>query len=105
MSKDEKDGKIAEKAVRIAEKAEPLIEILKAEPIEEVLSSPDPFAPNELKAYVVDRDDTENYILKKEDGWGCTLCGKILSSKWATKAHIKKKCKLQKMEQEDLEID
>lgn len=109
MSKDEnggntveKDGKIAEKAV--AEKPEPLIEILKAEPIEEVVSSPDPFAPNELKAYV-EKDDTEDYILKKEDGWGCTLCGKILSSKWATKAHIKKKCKFQKMEQEDLEID
>ena len=100
----EKDGKIAEKVAKIAEKPEPLIEILKAEPIEEVLPSPDPFAPNELKAFV-DRDDTEDFILKKEDGWGCTLCGKMLSSKWATKAHIKKKCKVQKMEQEDLEID
>ena len=90
---------------KISVKPEHLIEILKKEPnIEEVAFSPDPFAPNQLKAFV-DRDDTEEYILEKEEGWGCTLCGKILSTKWATKVHIKKKCKLQKMEQENLEID
>ena len=81
---------------------EPIIETLKEEALEEIVPSPGPF---ESKKAFIDRDDTEDFILKKEDGWGCTLCGKILSSKWATKAHIKKKCKLKKMKEEDLEID
>ena len=99
----EKDGRMSEMS-KISDKPVPLIEILKAEPIEEVISSDDPFAANKLKAFV-ERDESEEHILRKEGGWGCTLCGKILSSKWATKVHIRKKCKLEKMKQEDLEID
>ena len=75
--------------------------LLKNEPMEDIAASP-------YKDYMmlvnIDQE-SEEHILKQEDGWGCTLCGKILSSKKAMRTHIEKKCKLRQTQKEDLEND
>ena len=76
--------------------------LLKNEPLEDIDASP----YNEDYKVLVDIDQERGeHILKQEDGWGCTLCGKILKGRKAMRTHIEKKCKLRQMQKEDLEID
>ena len=77
--------------------------LLKNEPLENIAASPH---NEDYKVLVdIDQEREDKHILKQGDGWGCTLCGKILSSRKAMRTHVKKKCKLRQTQKEDLDID
>ena len=75
---------------------------LKNEPLEDIAASPH---EDHIVLVDIDQESEEKYILKKEDGWSCSFCGKILRSKKAMRTHIEEKCKLRQKQKEDLEID